>query len=132
MTKVNTITPRVTRLTPDLFEDSRGTIRSFFPDDNIVEYNLMITNKGDARGYHYHPHFVEYMLVVQGECLFKEYTDSETVDMTLTVGDSIRIPSGVAHAFIALTDFKFVSMLTHNWKDSNPPIIKVDSDGKPI
>jgi len=118
-------------LTADLFEDERGTTRSFYPDEDIVEYNLMITKKGDARGYHYHPHFVEYMIIVDGECLFKEYSDSihETV---LTEGDSIRIPSGTAHTFIALTDFKFVSMLTKRWHDSDPPIVKVDEYGKPI
>lgn len=120
-----------TLLTAELFEDHRGTIRSFYPDDNIVEYNLMITSKGDARGYHYHPHFDEYMIIVDGECLFKEYSDSiyETV---LTTGDSIHIPKYTAHTFIALTDFKFVSMLTKRWHDSNPPIVKVDENGKPI
>ena len=118
-------------LEAELFEDHRGTIRSFYPDDSIVEYNLMITKKGDARGYHYHPHFDEYMVIVDGECLFKEYSDTihETV---LTTGDSIRIPIGTAHTFIALTDFKFVSMLTKRWHDSNPPIVKVDKDGNDI
>ena len=118
-------------LEAELFEDHRGTIRSFYPDENIVEYNLMITKQGDARGYHYHPHFTEYMVIVDGECLFKEYSDT-VHEIVLTTGDSIRIPIGTAHTFIALTDFKFVSMLTQRWHDSNPPIVKVDEDGKPI
>ena len=118
-------------LEAELFEDHRGTIRSFYPDENIVEYNLMITKQGDARGYHYHPHFTEYMVIVDGECLFKEYSDT-VHEIVLTTGDSIRIPIGTAHTFIALTDFKFVSMLTQRWHDSNPPIVKVDENGKPI
>lgn len=118
-------------LEAELFEDHRGTIRSFYPDDNIVEYNLMITKQGDARGYHYHPHFDEYMVIVDGECLFKEYSDT-IHEIVLTTGDSIRIPIGTAHTFIALTDFKFVSMLTKRWHDSNPPIVKVDEDGNDI
>jgi quercetin dioxygenase-like cupin family protein len=122
---------KCTLLTPEIYEDSRGIIRSFYPDENIVEYNLMITKKGDARGYHYHPHFNEYMIIVEGECLFKEY-DSEIHEHILRVGDSIRIPIGTAHTFIALTDFKFVSLLTRRWHDSNPPIVKVDEYGKPI
>jgi quercetin dioxygenase-like cupin family protein len=122
---------KVKFLEADLFEDHRGTIRSFYPDENIVEYNLMITKQGDARGYHYHPHFVEYMLIVDGECLFKEYGDT-VYEKTLTVGDSIRIPIGVAHTFIALTDFKFVSMLTQRWNDSNPPIVKIDENSNPL
>jgi quercetin dioxygenase-like cupin family protein len=122
---------KCTLLTPEIYEDSRGIIRSFYPDENIVEYNLMITKKGDARGYHYHPHFVEYMTIVDGTCLFKEYGD-DIYEMELTVGDSIRIPVDTAHTFIALTDFKFVSLLTRRWHDSNPPIVKVDEYGKPI
>jgi quercetin dioxygenase-like cupin family protein len=118
-------------LTPDVFEDHRGIIRSYYPDENIVEWNLMITKKGDARGYHYHPHFNEYMTIVQGECLFKEYSD-EIHEHVLHVGDSIRIPIGTAHTFIALTDFKFVSLLTKRWNDSNPPIVKVDEHGQPV
>jgi dTDP-4-dehydrorhamnose 3,5-epimerase-like enzyme len=122
---------KCTLLTPEIYEDSRGIIRSFYPDENIVEYNLMITKKGDARGYHYHPHFNEYMIIVEGECLFKEY-DAEIHEHILIVGDSIRIPVDTAHTFIALTDFKFVSLLTRRWHDSNPPIVKVDEYGKPI
>lgn len=120
-----------TLLESDVFEDCRGTIRSFYPDENIVEWNLMITKKGNSRGYHYHPHFTEYMTVVDGECLFKEYTD-EIREHILNIGDSIRIPIGTPHAFVALTDFKFVSLLTKRWNNSNPPIIKVDKHGKSI
>ena len=110
-------------LTAELFEDRRGTIRSFYPDDNIVEYNFLITKQGGARGYHYHPHFDEYMIIVDGKCLFREYSDT-IHEIELTTGDSIRIPKGTRHTFIALTDFKFVSMLTKRWHDSNPPIVK--------
>ena len=122
---------KVKILEAELFEDNRGTIRSFYPDENIVEYNLMITKKGDARGYHYHPHFVEYMIVVEGTCLFKEYSD-EIHEVELSTGDSIRIPKNVPHTFLAITDFKFVSMLTHRWHDSNPPIVKIDEHGKEL
>ena len=31
----------------DIFEDDRGTIFSFPIDDNLTEYNLMVTKKGD-------------------------------------------------------------------------------------
>lgn len=122
----------VTKMNPDIFEDHRGIIRSYFPDENIVEYNLMITNKGDSRGYHYHPHFTEYMVVVDGECLFKEYSNDKTYETILSVGDSIRIPKNIPHTFVALSDMKFVSLLTERWNDSNPPIIKVDENGQPI
>lgn len=123
-------------LSPDVFEDHRGVILSFpltETDLPIVEYNLMITMKGDERGYHYHPHFDEYMIVVDGECLFKEFAeDGNHVELVLKQGDSIKIPSGTSHTFTALTDFKFVSMLTNQWDKSEPPIVKVDNDGNTI
>jgi quercetin dioxygenase-like cupin family protein len=71
------------------------------------------------------------MTIVEGECLFKEYSD-EIHEHVLHVGDSIRIPIGTAHTFIALTDFKFVSLLTKRWNDSTPPIVKVDEHGQPV
>ena len=117
---------------PEVFEDHRGVITSFYPNDAIVEYNLMITKQGDQRGYHFHPHFDEYMLVVDGICEFTEYNKKGNNTVTLNVGDSIHIPTGTAHTFTALTDFKFVSMLTKRWHDSDPPIIKVDEHGNTI
>lgn len=119
-------------LTPDIFEDHRGTVFSYYNfTENFVEYNLMITKKGDVRGYHFHPEFDEYMMVVDGTCLFREYTN-EISEVTLNTGDSILIPKNTPHTFIALTDYKFVSMLTKKWIDCNPPIIKIDKNGKPI
>jgi len=123
---------RTSKLDPVIFEDHRGTIQSWPVDNNIVEYNLMITRQGDQRGYHYHPHFDEYMLVVEGVCCFTEYTEQGPVDIEMTVGDSIHIPSNTAHTFTALTDFKFVSMLTKQWEKSDPPIVKVDTHGNTI
>jgi quercetin dioxygenase-like cupin family protein len=124
------------KLSPDVFEDHRGVILSFpldVSDLPVVEYNLMITSKGDERGYHYHPHFDEYMIVVEGECLFKEFsTDGDHKEMIMKVGDSIKIPTGTSHTFKALTDFKFVSLLTKRWDDSEPPIVKVDNDGNEL
>ena len=116
----------------DLFEDRRGAIHSFpLLDNTVKEYNLMITKQGDQRGFHYHPHFDEYMLVVEGECQYTEFSpDGNHSSIIMRVGDSIHIPSNVAHAFTALTDFKFVSMLTERWDDSHPPIVKVDAQGR--
>ena len=54
-------------LQPEEFSDHRGVIKSFYPDEAVVEYNLMTINKGSSRGFHYHPHFNEYMMVVHGE-----------------------------------------------------------------
>lgn len=115
------------------FYDGRGVIRSWPLDQPIVEYNLMTTCDGSYRGFHFHPHFDEYMLVVDGRCEFTEFSDDGNHHrLVLDVGHSIRIPAGTSHAFKALGDFKFVSMLTRQWNMSDPPIVKVDDDGKPL
>tara|TARA_B100000035_G_scaffold117595_1_gene99636 strand:- start:455 stop:835 length:381 start_codon:yes stop_codon:yes gene_type:complete len=119
-------------LQPEEFSDHRGVIKSFYPDEAVVEYNLMTINKGSSRGFHYHPHFNEYMMVVHGECIFTEFSDGNNVSHILKTGDSIKIPIGVAHSFEATTDMKFVSMLTKRWWDSMPPIVKVDENGNEI
>lgn len=124
-----------TKLFPaEIFEDHRGVIRSFpLESDCIVEYNLMITKQDSYRGFHFHPHFDEFMLVVDGSCEFTEFSeDGDHHRLVLETGDSIHIPANTSHAFRALVDFKFVSMLTQRWRDSDPPIVKVDDDGKPI
>lgn len=117
----------------DIFKDSRGTIFSFPVDDNLTEYNLMVTKKGDERGYHYHPEFNEYMMVVSGRCEYTEFvSDNEDITITLEVGDSIRIPIGTSHKFRALEDYSFVSMLTKHWDKCNDPIVKVNKNGNEI
>lgn len=110
--------------------DYRGSVLSFPVHDSLVEYNLLITQQGDQRGFHYHPEFTEYMIVVDGECEFKEFDrDGNNISITLKTGDSICIPAGVAHAFTALTDLKFVSMLTKQWDKCNNPIIRINKHG---
>ena len=111
---------------PDIFKDKRGTIFSFPVNDSLTEYNLMVTKKDDERGYHYHPEFNEYMMVVAGRCEYTEFvSNGEDITIVLEVGDSIRIPTGTSHKFKALEDYSFVSMLTKHWDKCNNPIIKV-------
>jgi quercetin dioxygenase-like cupin family protein len=114
-----------TIMAPTVFGDPRGTIQSFFPDDHIVEYNLLTTLQGNERGYHYHPEFVEYIMVVAGVCNFTEYeVDCENTTV-LNVGDSVRIPAYLPHSFKAVTDLRFVSMLTKRWDDCDVSLVTI-------
>jgi quercetin dioxygenase-like cupin family protein len=108
-----------TIMTPTVFGDPRGTIQSFFPDDHIVEYNLLTTLQGNERGYHYHPEFVEYIMVVDGVCNFTEYGDSCEYTTVL------RVPAYLPHSFKAVTDLRFVSMLTKRWDDCDVPLVTI-------
>jgi quercetin dioxygenase-like cupin family protein len=110
---------------PTVFGDHRGVIRSFFPDDNIVEYNLLTNKPGMERGYHYHPEFVEYIMIVHGQCVFTEYTETDALANTMYAGDSVRVPKNVAHSFRAVTDMSFVSMLTKRWDDCAVPLVTI-------
>ena len=123
---------RTEMVSADIFEDDRGTIFSFPIDDNLTEYNLMVTKKGDERGYHYHPEFNEYMVVVSGSCEYTEFSSGEDITVRLDVGDSIRIPIGTSHKFKALEDYSFVSMLTKHWDKCNDPIVKVNKNGNKV
>ena len=46
--------------------DGRGGIFTWIPPEPIVEFNMLYFRPGKSRGYHYHPHFIEYLLVVDG------------------------------------------------------------------
>ena len=46
--------------------DGRGGIFTWLPEEPLLEFNMLYFNAGKVRGFHYHPHFVEYLLVVDG------------------------------------------------------------------
>ena len=43
-------------------KDGRGGIFTWLPEEPIVEFNLLFFKPGKTRGFHYHPHFIEYLL----------------------------------------------------------------------
>ena len=44
--------------------DGRGGIFTWIPDEPLVEFNMLYFQPGKTRGFHYHPHFIEYSLVI--------------------------------------------------------------------
>ncbi len=50
----------------ETIRDGRGGIFTWLPKEPIVEFNLLFFKPGKTRGFHYHPHFVEYLLCVEG------------------------------------------------------------------
>lgn len=107
------------------FVDERGVIRSYFPPDAIVEYNLMTIEPGHVRGMHWHPHFTEYLLFASGDGVV-EWLDIDTGEcgnINIHPGLSTRAVPRVAHCVRATTPVTFVAMLTRRWDDSDPPIV---------
>ncbi len=111
--------------------DGRGGIFTWVPDEPIVEFNMLYFQPGKTRGFHYHPHFVEYSLVASGSGVLvtreePKKKESESF-IHLSKGICIRTDINVFHTIYAITEMTIIAMLTKRWDDSHPPIIRVDN-----
>ena len=110
--------------------DGRGGIFTWIPDEPLVEFNMLYFQPGKTRGFHYHPHFVEYSLVVAGSGVLvtreePSNRESETF-IHLSKGTCVRTEVNVFHTVYAITEMTIIAMLTKRWDHSNPPIVRVD------
>jgi quercetin dioxygenase-like cupin family protein len=120
------------RLTPqcnlETVRDGRGGIFTYYPEDApIVEWNLIFTKSGGARGFHYHSEFDEYILIAAGHGTYVERRQDGTEDFVkVAAGDCLHFPPGTAHTVYAITDMRMVAMLTKRWDDCDQPITRID------
>ena len=119
----------------DTIRDGRGQISTYLPDEKLEEFNIVFFHAGMVRGMHYHPHFVEYSLCVDGEGMFVYQLDpdDENSEMSLPISKGIcfRIPQGVIHTIYSVTELTMVACLSKRWDDSHPPIVQVGETPKP-
>jgi oxalate decarboxylase/phosphoglucose isomerase-like protein (cupin superfamily) len=102
--------------------DHRGAIYSFVPDTPIVEFCYQYTNKGNARGFHCHNEYDEYVMVITGEMIYVEHFDDGTTNkIVMGPGDTVFIPKMCYHSFIPITDCKSVNFLTKKYDDCLQP-----------
>ena len=111
-------------------KDGRGGIFTWIPDKPIVEFNMLYFRPGKVRGFHFHPHFEEYLLVVDGNGTLVTRTkpddkNTETF-IHLSKGTCTKTKENTYHTIYAITEMTIVAMLTKRWDHSEPPIIKVD------
>lgn len=124
--------PKLEVLTPtcnlQTIRDLRGGIFTWVPPDAIAEFDLVYSRPGKVRGNHYHPEFTEYFLVVSGEgvVVWKSAPEDPEQVVHMSRGMCVRIPSGVIHAFHAITDSVAVAMITKPWDECDPPLVRVD------
>jgi mannose-6-phosphate isomerase-like protein (cupin superfamily) len=112
----------------DTVRDGRGGIFTFYPQNApIVEWNLLFTRAGSARGFHYHKEFDEYVLIASGHGTYVEkHEDGSETFIKVAAGDCLYFPSGTAHTIYAITDVRMVAMLTKRWNDCAEPITRID------
>ena len=108
----------------DTILDGRGGIFTWYPKEPIVEYNMLYFKPGKARGFHYHPEFTEYMLVVVGQGTMVVKKEGEEKIIHLSKGISTRTGTNVYHTIYAITELTIIAMLTKKWDDCDNPIIR--------
>ena len=114
----------------DTVRDGRGGIFTWVPPEPIVEFNMLYFRPGKTRGFHYHPHFIEYLLVVDGSGVLVTREDPEDPKceefIHLSKGVCTRTEINIYHTVYEITDMTILAMLTNQWDHSDPPIIRVD------
>jgi dTDP-4-dehydrorhamnose 3,5-epimerase-like enzyme len=108
--------------------DGRGGIFTYYPEDApIVEWNLLFTRAGHARGFHFHKEFHEYVLITAGHGTYVELCDDGSERFfKVAAGDCLSFPIGTAHTIYAISDMRMVAMLTKRWNDCDEPITRID------
>ena len=111
-------------------KDGRGGIFTWLPKEPLVEFNMLYFNPGKVRGFHFHPEFIEYLLVVNGNgtLVYRDDADDKKTEkfIHLSKGICTRTDKNTYHTVYAITEMTIVAMLTKRWDHSNPPIIKVE------
>jgi len=108
--------------------DGRGGIFTWIPQENIKEFNMLYFKPGSSRGNHWHPEFIEYFLVVEGQgvMVVRDTVTNEEKVVHMAKGECSRAESGIAHAFHAITPVTAVAMLSKPWDKCKNPIIHED------
>ena len=126
------------------------------PDARFVQANLSSSAPGVLRGLHYHRRQLDYWIVVGGRALVA-LVDVRPVladpaaraiveTRELGNGDSVTIPTGVAHGFLAIEPLSLLYLVTNEYDGSDElgfawddpavgvpwPAVAGTPDGRPI
>jgi dTDP-4-dehydrorhamnose 3,5-epimerase len=112
----------------DAFQDSRGSFRetfrqTWFPDARFVQGNASVSQANVLRGMHYHLAQADYWVLLSGRATaalaeLRGAARGRVEVVELTPGDSLYIPTGVAHGFYAHED-ALLSYLVTNYYDGS-------------
>ena len=111
-------------------KDGRGGIFTWLPKEPLVEFNMLYFNPGKVRGFHFHPEFIEYLLVVNGNgtLVYRDDANDKKTEkfIHLSKGICTRTDKNTYHTVYAITEMTIVAMLTKRWDHSNPPIVRME------
>jgi dTDP-4-dehydrorhamnose 3,5-epimerase len=113
--------------------DERGSFRELWrqsrqPDAAFVQANLSSSAPGVLRGLHYHERQLDYWVVVGGRAFVALVdvrpvvggTGSAIVETReLCQNESVVIPAGVAHGFLALEPLELLYLVTNEYDGSD-------------
>jgi dTDP-4-dehydrorhamnose 3,5-epimerase len=126
------------------------------PDARFVQANLSSSAPGVLRGLHYHRRQLDYWTVVGGRALVALVDVRPVVadpaaraiveTRELGNGDSVTIPTGVAHGFLAIESLSLLYLVTNEYDGSDElgfawddpavgvpwPAVSGTPDGRPI
>lgn len=126
------------------------------PDARFVQANLSESAAGVLRGLHYHRRQLDYWTVVSGRALvalvdvrpvLRDASAHAIVEMReLGTAESVTIPAGVAHGFLALEPLQLLYLVTNEYDGSDElgfawddpavgvtwPKVNGTPDGRPI
>ena len=133
-----------------------GTGMTGLPGSRFVQANLSTSAAGVLRGLHYHRRQLDYWTVVTGRALVALVDVRPVVaDITaravvepreLSAGETVTIPTGVAHGFLALDPLQLLYLVTNEYDGTDElgfawddpavgvpwPAIPGTPDGRPI
>ncbi len=125
-------------------------------EPRFVQANLSTSAAGVLRGLHYHRRQLDYWVVVAGRALVALVDVRPLIDGTgdravvetheLAPDDSVVIPTGVAHGFLALEPLELLYLVTNEFDGSDElgfawddpavgvpwPMVEGTPDGRPI
>jgi len=135
----------------ELTEEAAG-----LPDSRFVQANLSTSASGVLRGLHYHRRQLDYWTVVSGRAVvalvdvrpvLADSSAHAIVEMReLGAAETVTIPTGVAHGFLALEALQLLYLVTNEYDGSDElgfawddpavgvpwPAVDGTPDGRPI
>jgi dTDP-4-dehydrorhamnose 3,5-epimerase len=135
----------------DLTQEMAG-----LPDARFVQANLSTSAQGVLRGLHYHRRQLDHWIVIGGRALvalvdvrpvLADPAAHAIVELRqLGVGETVTIPTGVAHGFLALEPLQLMYLVSNEYDGSDElgfawddpavgvpwPAVEGTPDGRPI